>query len=153
MKKVSLKLIDRDNTDMPKAVESKIDQGIEWGLSGQRATDRTNQKSYGKKHTECTPKGMRSRIFWEYAMRRTEILSRLNKLLTETNEAVYDLLKLTNPEKWLIEDLLSVRMKLNEGRSPLETTRSQTPMEIREYANILKEELDGFLDNEIKDPT
>ncbi|MCP4105456.1 MAG: N-6 DNA methylase [Desulfobacteraceae bacterium] len=77
--------------------------------------------------------------------------SKLNILLTELNKAVYDLLKLSETEKWLVEDLLFVRMEMNEGRIPQEAVRSANLSEIQTYAEILKTELDNFLDNEIKD--
>lgn len=77
--------------------------------------------------------------------------NKLKRLLSELNEAVYDLLKISETERWLVEDLLFVRMKLNEGKIPKESVRSAKPSEIEAYAEILKTELDNFLDNEIKD--
>jgi len=77
--------------------------------------------------------------------------NKLNILLTELNKAVYDLLKLNNAERWLVEDLLFVRMKLNEGKIPKEAVKPADLSEIKEYVEILKTELDNFLDNEIRD--
>ncbi len=76
---------------------------------------------------------------------------KLNMLLDELNKAVYGLLKLNETEIWLVEDLLFARMKLNEGKIPQEATRSANLSEIQMYAEILKTELDNFLDNEIRD--
>ncbi len=71
----------------------------------------------------------------------------IDKLLARLNELVYDVLNLEVSEKWLVEDLLFVRMKLNEGKSPPDTKRAATLPEFQEYAKILKDELDAFLDH------
>jgi hypothetical protein len=77
--------------------------------------------------------------------------NKLKLLLSELNEAVYDLLKISETERWLVEDLLFIRIKLNEGKIPREAVGPAKPYEIEAYAEILKTELDNFLDNKIRD--
>ena len=72
-------------------------------------------------------------------------------LLEELNEKVYTLLGINQTERWLIQDLLQVREKLNEGRIAKEAVKPADEEEMAGYAKILKTELDNFLDNDIKD--
>ena len=72
-------------------------------------------------------------------------------LLAQLNERVYALLGINQTERWLIQDLLQVRKKLNEGRIADEATKPGGDAEMVEYAKVLKTELDNFLDNGIED--
>lgn len=72
-------------------------------------------------------------------------------LKQKLNSAVYELLEVRNSEKWLIDDLLSVRKKMNEGKCPKEAINLPNKKEIYNYASALKKELDNFLDAEIRD--
>jgi hypothetical protein len=72
-------------------------------------------------------------------------------LLKQLNKAVYALLNIDRTERWLIQDLLHVRMGLNEGRLAEEAITLPDKSEILAYAGALKKELDDFLDSHIKD--
>jgi hypothetical protein len=71
--------------------------------------------------------------------------------LEQLNERVYALMGINQSERWLIQDLLHVRKRLNEGRIAIEATRPVNEAEMLAYANVLKAELDSFLDGDIKD--
>ena len=75
----------------------------------------------------------------------------VSPLLEQLNERVYALMGISQSERWLIQDLLHVRKNLNEGRIAKETTMPANKTEMRAYANVLKTELDSFLDGDIKD--
>jgi hypothetical protein len=75
----------------------------------------------------------------------------VSPLLEQLNERVYALLGINQSERWLIQDLLHVRKRLNEGRIAIEATRPVNEAEMLAYANVLKAELDSFLDGDIKD--
>jgi len=75
----------------------------------------------------------------------------VSPLLKQLNENVYTLLGITESERWLIQDLLQVRKKLNEGRIDNEAIKPADEAEMRAYADALKAELDNFLENDIKD--
>jgi hypothetical protein len=72
-------------------------------------------------------------------------------LLEQLNERVYALMGINQSERWLIQDLLHVRKNLNEGRIDREATMPADETEMLAYANVLKAELDSFLDGDIKD--
>lgn len=72
-------------------------------------------------------------------------------LKEKLNRVVNKLLGITKSEKWLINDMLSVRKEMNEGRCPDETIRVPNKKEIHNYASVLKKELDDFLNANIKD--
>jgi hypothetical protein len=73
------------------------------------------------------------------------------RLLEQLNAKVYALMGINQNERWLIQDLLYVRKNLNEGRIANDAVRPANEVEMREYANALKAELDNFLDKDIKD--
>jgi len=81
---------------------------------------------------------------------RKEMISVL-PLLEQLNERVYSLLGINQNERWLIQDLLHVRKRLNEGRIAIEASRPANETEMLTYANVLKAELDNFLDGDITD--
>jgi len=67
-------------------------------------------------------------------------------LLKQLNEAVYDMLCIKKTERWLIEDLLNVHIKLNQGVIAQEAVNPATESEMMAYATIIQNELDSFLD-------
>lgn len=72
----------------------------------------------------------------------------LNNLLKQINGKVYKLLGIGKKQQWLIEDMLDVRMKLNDGNfTAVKAIKSATETEIYTFANIFQEELDLFLDH------
>ena len=81
---------------------------------------------------------------------RKEMIN-VSPLLEQLNERVYSLLCINQTERWLIQDLLHVRKRLNEGRIAIEASRPANETEMLTYANVLKAELDNFLNNDIKD--
>ena len=83
--------------------------------------------------------------------RQSEEPANLAQLRSKLNERVYDLLGLDERERWLVDDFLNVRIKLNEGGIVNEAIDAPTEEEIERYAKILKEELDEFLDSEVFD--
>jgi hypothetical protein len=80
-----------------------------------------------------------------------EGVSDLRPLVDRINVEVYKLLGIDKSERYLIDDFLNIRMDLNEGKIAYNAVKAATPSEIKSYANILKRELDDFLDNEIRD--
>lgn len=75
----------------------------------------------------------------------------INALVKELNDEVYDLLGVNENERCLIEDLIRVRIKMRDGQSPPEAVRPADDSDMMRYANILKSELDDFLDCDQKD--
>ncbi len=71
----------------------------------------------------------------------------LNTLLKQMNDKVYKLLGISKKQQWLIEDMLDVRMKLNDGKIAKEAIDSASKKEITDFAHIFQEELDLFLDH------
>ncbi|MBN1124649.1 MAG: N-6 DNA methylase [Sedimentisphaerales bacterium] len=72
--------------------------------------------------------------------------SSLKCLLEKMNTKVYETLKITCEQRWMIEDMLNVRFKLNEGKIAQEAIDPPEHREIFKYAQILKDKLDDFLD-------
>ncbi|MEK6705681.1 MAG: hypothetical protein AABZ06_07820, partial [Bdellovibrionota bacterium] len=80
--------------------------------------------------------------------RRKSSFSSLDTLLMQMNNKVYDLLGIGDKkERWLIEDMLNVRLKLNDGRVAKEATAPANKKEITDFARIFRDELDVFLDH------
>ncbi|MEK6704850.1 MAG: hypothetical protein AABZ06_03600, partial [Bdellovibrionota bacterium] len=80
--------------------------------------------------------------------RQRSSLPSLDTLLKQMNDKVYELLGISNKkQRWLIADMLSVRMKLNDGNIAKKATDPATEEEILEFASIFQEELDLFLDH------
>lgn len=81
---------------------------------------------------------------------RTELnnaLPSLETLLDRMNQLVYELLGVNKKQRWLIEDMLDVRMKLNDGKIAKEARDPASEEEIDKFAHIFQEELDLFLDH------
>lgn len=78
----------------------------------------------------------------------TSSLQLLEDLLKQMNDKVYELLGIGKKQRWLIEDMLDVRMKLNDGNFTAEKAiKSATEEEIYKFVCIFQEELDLFLDH------
>jgi methylase of polypeptide subunit release factors len=69
------------------------------------------------------------------------------KLTAQLNEMVADALELTDTERWLVHDLVHVRMKLADGQVGVAATRPPTEQEFRDYADALAAELDAFVED------
>lgn len=64
------------------------------------------------------------------------------------NNKVYRLWGISKKQQWLIEDMLDVRMKLNDGVfDAKEAIKLATEKEMDDFARIFQEELDLFLDH------
>lgn len=70
---------------------------------------------------------------------------RLETVLKKLNSTVYEMLGIRASEQVLIDDLLKVRMKLNEGNIAKEAVEPAVESEMLKYAKLLKGELDEFL--------
>jgi len=70
---------------------------------------------------------------------------RLTALLDELNNRVFELLGLRRAERWLVEDFVHVRLKLNKGKVTPESIRKPTSEERQAYLVALRDSLDGFL--------
>ncbi|HUT28345.1 MAG TPA: N-6 DNA methylase [Sedimentisphaerales bacterium] len=80
--------------------------------------------------------------------RRRTSLPSLDTLLKQMNDKVYNLLGISKKQQWLIEDMLDVRMKLNDGNFTAEKAiKPATEEEIYKFVCIFQEELDLFLDH------
>ena len=66
-------------------------------------------------------------------------------LYEQLNNLVYDSLKLKESERYLIEDLVDVKLQLIDGKVTKDTLRPPTSEEVEQYAAVLQRELDDFL--------
>jgi len=78
---------------------------------------------------------------------RKTVSPSLDTLLKQMNDKVYEILGISKRQRWLIEDMLDVRMKLNDGKIAKEAIKAATEKEMRDFAGIFQEELDLFLDH------
>jgi len=69
----------------------------------------------------------------------------LEPLIHELNQMVFDSLGFNDRERALVNDLVHVRLELNDGKLGAPAVRKPEQQTIREYGRRLKEELDGFL--------
>jgi hypothetical protein len=79
----------------------------------------------------------------------TDNVEKLNELLRELNDLVYDSLGLDQRDRALVHDLVHVRLELNDGKVGRPAVRRPKSSEIRTYARRLKLDLDSFLGDEI----
>jgi hypothetical protein len=70
-------------------------------------------------------------------------------LLSELNELVASVLMLKRRDRALIEDLVHVRLELNDGKLGQPAVAPPTTSHIKRYAKRLKAELDGFIDGHL----
>jgi hypothetical protein len=75
---------------------------------------------------------------------------RLGEVDRELNEMTYAALGLLQQERWLVEDLVRVRIELDEGKLGAAAIGRPYPSEMEAYARSLSGELDAFLDVESK---
>ena len=64
------------------------------------------------------------------------------------NDQVYKLLGLRDRERWLVEDLVHVRMPLVKGKVTEDAIRRPTLSELETYATVFQAELDAFVAND-----
>jgi len=74
----------------------------------------------------------------------------LGELKRQLNEMTYAALGLEESERWLIEDLVHVRLTLDEGRLDPKAVGAPSQEEMEAYAWALKTELDSFLGKDAK---
>jgi hypothetical protein len=72
----------------------------------------------------------------------------LAEMEREINEQVYKLLGLRDCERWLVEDLVHIRMPLLQGKVSEEAIRTPTSVELETYASVFQAELDAFVAND-----
>jgi len=70
------------------------------------------------------------------------------ELLTELNSEVFDLLQLTEEQRFLVWDLIRVRMQMVKGKVTAEVARDATDDELLAYGTVLLSELDAFIDDQ-----
>lgn len=71
----------------------------------------------------------------------------LSDLLRELNDKTFHILRVKKPERWLVEDLVNVRLPLDEGKLGREAVDPPSVRELEDYAITLESELDSFLDD------
>jgi hypothetical protein len=71
-------------------------------------------------------------------------------LVDELNDFVSDALGLRGEERALIDDLLHVKLELNDGRLGPAAVSAPEPAQLRSYAKRLKAHLDGFIEGELE---
>jgi hypothetical protein len=71
--------------------------------------------------------------------------SKLSLLEAELNDRVAAVLGLRERERWLVADLVHVKMKLLQGKVDAFATHAPTSTEFADYAGVLKHELDAFI--------
>ena len=79
--------------------------------------------------------------------KKKSYLPTLESLISDMNDRLYDVLKITKKQQALIKDMLDVRFKLNDGRIAREATDAASKKEIDAFARIFQGELDSFLDH------
>jgi hypothetical protein len=72
----------------------------------------------------------------------------LPKLMNELNNRVYDLLRLDDSERALIDDLVHIRMHLLQGKLGNLAVSHPRRDDLANYASILKSQLDEFLQHQ-----
>jgi hypothetical protein len=75
-----------------------------------------------------------------------EALNDVVRLESELNEMVNEALKLREPDTWLISDLVHVRRRLIQGKVDPVAVGPPSPEDIRSYCEVLKGELDSFME-------
>ncbi len=75
--------------------------------------------------------------------------ARLKTLTQELNQKIEDQLGLSNMQRWLVHDLIHVRLHLTDGKLGEPAVSSPSLDDLKGYAMALRDELDGFLDDEL----
>ena len=73
----------------------------------------------------------------------------IDEMMAELNRLVYDALGFRTREKALVEDLVQVRLQLDDGKLGKPAVEPPTAVHLRRYAKRLKSELDGFVGDEL----
>lgn len=71
------------------------------------------------------------------------------RLLEELNRVVGDALGFRARERALVEDLVQIRLQLDDGKLGRPAVEPPTPAHLKRYAKRLKAELDGFVGDEL----
>jgi hypothetical protein len=72
----------------------------------------------------------------------------LQDILRRINELTFSTMGIGRRERWLIEDLVNIRLPLDEGKLDREAVDPPKAKELEKYAGTLELELDSFLDND-----
>jgi hypothetical protein len=72
-----------------------------------------------------------------------------DKLYQELNDLVFDSLRLTDIDRALVHDLVTVKLELDEGKLGTNAVKPPTVSDLKRYAHRLKSELDSFIEGEI----
>lgn len=78
---------------------------------------------------------------------KRETSKELDTLLVKMNNKVDKILGISNRQRWLIEDFVNFRVKLNDGKVAEEAIESASKKEIFTFAQIFQREIDLFLDH------
>lgn len=70
---------------------------------------------------------------------------RLDELLTELNELVFESLGMTERERALVTDFVHVRLELNDGKVGRPAVENPSASDLKQYANRLRKELDDYI--------
>ena len=71
--------------------------------------------------------------------------TRADALYALLNEMVYECVGIDESDRYLIEDLVDVKMQLVDGKVSKEALRGPAKSELKAYATVLQRELDNFL--------
>ena len=69
----------------------------------------------------------------------------MDSLLDELNSVVYEALELKRRDRALVEDLVRIRLELDDGKLGKPAVEPPSAAHLRRYAKRLKSELDGFI--------
>lgn len=106
---------------------------------------RSELKEWGQLHTKLIEASRDEVATTAQASLFDEIRGNVHKLIEDLNEMTYDALGLTSRERALVHDLVRIRLELNDGKLGKPAVRPPEREEIREYARLLKQELDSFV--------
>ncbi|MGO8901292.1 MAG: class I SAM-dependent DNA methyltransferase [Isosphaeraceae bacterium] len=99
----------------------------------QRAVQRTRPKNEASLFPELEESGEE--------IKRAELLEQLNTL-------VYESLKIAPNERWIIEDFVQTKIKLNDGQLGDEAVRMPEIEELSAYCDVICSEMDAFVEAE-----
>lgn len=71
-------------------------------------------------------------------------------LLQELNNLTFDALGLTDNERALVQDLVEVKLELDDGKLGRKAVEPPSAADLKRYAKHLKAELDAFVDGEVE---
>jgi hypothetical protein len=91
----------------------------------------------------------REQDFKLVSVRPNEPNERMQGLLKELNDLVFSSLNLIDRERALVEDLVHVRIQLNDGKLGQGAVGPPTSVQMTRYAKRLKKELDAFIEGEL----